>query len=113
MTLRWLKDQVDGDIYLCMGEDMFLCLDRWREAEEIFASAHIICLKREDCPFEEINEKKLEFEKSFNAKITILSYDPLPVSSTEIRENIKNGKSTRGLLSDEVAEYISANDLYI
>ncbi len=112
LTLRWLKDQVEGDIYLCMGEDMFLCLDRWREASEIFALAHIICLKREDCPFEEINEKKLEFEKSFDADITILSYEPLPVSSTEIRENLKNGRSTKGLLSDEVAEYISANNLY-
>ncbi len=112
LTLRWLKQQYFGEIYLCMGEDMFLCLDKWKEAEEIFREAYIICLKRENCPFEDIENKKLDFEKRFNAKIMVLSYEPLPVSSTEIRENVKCGKSTKGLLSDEVADYISANKLY-
>ncbi len=113
LTLRWLKEKENGEIYLCMGEDMFLCLDKWREAEEIFSTAHIVCLKRENTPYEEIEEKKIEFEKEFNAKIIVLSYEPLPVSSTEVRDSIKNGKSTTHLLPKEVADYIAANQLYI
>ncbi len=113
LTLRWLKTQYDGEIYLCMGEDMFLCLDKWRESEEIFASCHIVCLKREESPYSEIEKKKAEFEKDYNAVITVLSYEPLPASSTDIRERIKEGKPLQSYLSDEVAEYIVKNNLYI
>lgn len=113
LTLRWLKTQYDGEIYLCMGEDMFLCLDKWREAEEIFASCHIVCLKREESSYSEIENKKTEFETDYNAVITVLSYEPLPVSSTEIREKVKKGEKLELYLSDNVAEYIAENNLYI
>jgi len=113
LTLRWLREQCDSEIYLCMGEDMFLSLDRWREFEEIFNSCHIVCLKREESSYKEIEEKKKEFEDIFNARITVLSYEPLLVSSTEIRDRIRKGESLKGLLSYEVAEYISENELYV
>ncbi len=112
LTLRWLRERTDDVIYLCMGEDMFLCLDKWREAAEIFESAHIVCLKREESSYNEVLERKKEFEENFGAVITVLSYAPLPVSSTEIREKIRNGESLMGLLSDEVADYIVSNGLY-
>ena len=112
LTLRWMRTQYEGDIYLCMGEDMFLSLDRWREAEEIFASCNILCLKREATSFEEVNNKKREFEEKYKATIDILSYSPLPVSSTEIREKIKANASLSGLVSPQVEEYIRSNKLY-
>ena len=68
LTLRWLKEQYDADIYLCMGEDMFLSLDKWREAEEIFDSSIVLCLKREATSFEAIDNKKTEFEEKYNAR---------------------------------------------
>ncbi len=112
LTLRWMKAQFDGEIYLCMGEDMFLCLDKWREAEEIFGSCNIVCLKRDDSSYAEIEKKKSEFEKNFDARISLLSYEPLPVSSTEIRSKIRNGENLEKCLSSEVALYILENNLY-
>ena len=35
-----------------------------------------------------------------------------PVSSTGLRELIRDGKPTDGLLPDSVADYISENNLY-
>ncbi|MBR6651217.1 MAG: nicotinate (nicotinamide) nucleotide adenylyltransferase [Clostridia bacterium] len=113
LTVRWLKTRYDGDIYLCMGEDMFLCLDKWREARELFSSCHIVCLKRDESSYLEIERKKNEFEREYDADITVLSYEPLPASSTEIREKIKKGENLDLLLSDKVAEYILNNKLYI
>ncbi len=113
LTLRWLKTQYEGKIYLCMGEDMFLCLDKWREAEEIFSESHIVCLKRENSAYDEVENKKKEFERMYNAEITILTYEPLPVSSTEIREKVKNGEALEDLLSYNVATYIVENRLYL
>lgn len=113
LTLRWLREQYGEKIYLCMGEDMFLCLDKWREAEEIFRNAHIVCLKREDSSYNELTEKKSEFCSKYDAEITVLSYSPLPVSSTQIRERVKKGESLSGLVSPEVEAYIKENRLYI
>ncbi len=113
LTLRWLREQYDAQIYLCMGEDMFLSLDRWREAKGIFNVCHIVCLKREESSYNEISERKKEFEENYGASITVLSYAPLPVSSTEIRYKVRNGESLEGLLSNEVADYIREKRLYL
>ena len=34
------------------------------------------------------------------------------ISSTEVRERIKSGKSVKGLIPPEVEEYIEENELY-
>ncbi len=112
LTLRYLKDLYEAEICLCMGEDMFLCLDSWREAEEIFSSVTVLCLKREDSSYEQIEAKKQEFEEKYGAKTEILSYNPLPVSSSEIREKIKLGENIEDLVSVPVAKYIESNRLY-
>ena len=112
LTLRWLRETYDGNIFLCMGEDMFLSLDSWRESEEIFRECSILCLKRERSSFEDIEQKKNEFEDKYKARIKILTYSPLPVSSTEIRERIAKGETLNGLVSAEVEEYILSNGLY-
>ena len=113
LTLRWLKAQYDAEICLCVGEDMFLSLDTWREAAEIFANSHILCLKREESSYNEITEKKKRFEQNFGAEITVLSYSPLPVSSTEIREKLKSGETLDGFVSKEVEDYIRKSGLYL
>ena len=74
LTLRWLKTQYDGEIYLCMGEDMFLCLDKWREAEEIFASCHIVCLKREESSYSDIEKKYNKLYQNDSYGIILVYY---------------------------------------
>ncbi|MBQ8474045.1 MAG: nicotinate (nicotinamide) nucleotide adenylyltransferase [Clostridia bacterium] len=113
LTLRWLKEQYPFDeIYLCMGEDMFLSFEKWREFKEIFDGCSIVCLRRENTGGDEIFAKNELYKKSYGANTLILSYEPLVVSSTEIRELAEKKESIEHLVPKTVADYISINGLY-
>ncbi len=112
-TLRHLKESNPGDdLFMLVGEDMFLSLDTWREPAEIMKLCTVVAMRRADTPVLVMETKKAELEKLFGARIMLLEADPLELSSTEIREKTANGDDTTGLLPEAVAEYIKEHGLY-
>ena len=113
LTLRHLRSVYqDAELCLCVGEDMFLSLDRWREAEELMKNATVLCLMRENGSESIVRAAKAEFEEVYGAKIKILKYSPLPVSSSEVREKCADGEDFSNLVTKEVHAYILENNLY-
>ncbi|MBQ6788555.1 MAG: nicotinate (nicotinamide) nucleotide adenylyltransferase [Clostridia bacterium] len=111
-TLRYLYPAY-GKIYLLCGDDMLLTLDRWRESSEIFRMAHIVCMRRYDTDASKLYEKAAEYGERFSASVTFIDADPLPVSSTDVREMLKRGDgAVAGFLSDAVLRYIKEKGLY-
>jgi nicotinic acid mononucleotide adenylyltransferase len=47
-----------------------------------------------------------------DGKVLIFDIAPVEVSSSQIRENIRNGISCDGSISEKTAEYIKENKLY-
>ena len=47
-----------------------------------------------------------------NGSVLVFDIEPIEVSSSEIRENLKNGRSCKGLISEKTSEYIKENKLY-
>ena len=56
--------------------------------------------------------KKAELEKIFGARIEILSFPDIPVSSTLIRERIKHGENIRYLVPESVRNYMEEKHIY-
>ncbi len=113
LTLRYLRSVYpDAELCLCVGEDMFLSLDTWREAEELMKGAQILCLMRENGSDSIVRAAKAEFEEVYGARIKILKYSPLPVSSSEIRQKCADGEDFSNLVTKEVYAYIKENNLY-
>ncbi len=111
-TLRHLYPTY-GRIYLLCGDDMLLTLDCWRESSEIFRMAHIVCMRRYDTDGTKLYEKAEEYERNFDAAVSFIDADPLPVSSTDVREMLKNGDASVGeYLAPSVARYIKEKGLY-
>ena len=112
LTLERFKP--GNELFMLVGTDMFLTLDRWFRAEEIFRLADIVLKRREDDPVTgaDIASKTIEYTERFGARIHIMDDAAFPVSSTGLRELIRDGKPTDGLLPDSVADYISENNLY-
>ena len=55
-------------------------------------------------------------EKHFPGKkerFIICDFEPIEISSTEIREKVKNGLSVDGLVDAQVMEYIKEKELYL
>lgn len=99
-----------AEIFLLMGEDMFLTLDSWYRAQEIIKLAAIGVAPRGG-KGEKIKEQKKKLEVQ-GAKIQICPIDFLPISSTEIRRRICMGESIKGLVPSKVEGYIKRKKLY-
>jgi nicotinate-nucleotide adenylyltransferase len=88
--------------YLLVGADVLGTFGQWREPERILTLARVVVLQRGD---------------DANARTTSDHMSTLPtrrvdVSSTEVRERVRQGKSIRGFVTDAVAAYIARTGLY-
>jgi len=82
-----------------IGEDNVAQLSQWREAERLFAMARFVVLTRG--------------ARTASAPNVVYAETPLvPVSSTEIRQFVREGKPIDAFVDPLVARYIQHNGLY-
>ncbi len=112
-TLELLNKQYpDDELFLIMGADMFLTLDRWKNPDIIFEYASIIAAPRNESNFSQMKMFYDKVLRKFGAECHILQNPVEQVSSTFIRKNIKNSDLVSHLLDADVYKYIIANNLY-
>lgn len=108
LTLRELKQLYPDDtLYLIMGADMLLTFREWRNWEEILSNAHLIAAARDDGEYEALKKAAAELGNA-----DVLKIEPLPMSSTDVREAVKAGQPIDGMVPAEVARYIVEHGLY-
>ncbi len=112
-TLEVLKAQFPADeLYLLMGEDMFLTIDHWYRPEAIFSLAVVCASPRSEAGFQKLVEKKRELERQFGASCRVENIPHFPASSTEIRRLAAEGKALSRLVPKEIERYIAEHRLY-
>ena len=112
-TLRALEAE-NRRIVMLVGTDMFLTLDSWYCAEEIFARAEIALIRRESNleTLSSIQEKLEVYRRDYGAIVHFVDILPFEISSTELRGRIAKGESVSGLLPNDVEAYIKKCHLY-
>lgn len=110
-TLRHLTCP-EREIYLLCGTDMFLTLDKWYQAEEIFRLAHIVCMSRTDDRAEEIRQALEKYRTLYGADCILLKGEPLVLSSSEIRENVREGSPLGDYVPPAVEAILQRDGLY-
>ncbi len=102
----------DSEIFLLVGSDMLINLISWKDANKIFKITKICAACRTYGEHEQVlNYSK--FLQKMGAKVLIMDFYPFEVSSSEIRRKIKDSVSIRGLVPDDVFNYIIENKLYV
>ena len=102
-TLTYLQEKYPQHQFsIIMGSDSFQNLPRWKSFELLVKNYPFIIYKRPG----------FEVKDSWNAKLTILDAPMLSISATEIRNNIKEGKTIRYLVTEKVREEIEQNRYY-
>ena len=104
----------DSELYLFMGDDMFLSFNKWYKYQDILR----LCVPVAACRTE--NLEKLEEMNSFAKDMLGLSEDgviicesvPIETSSTRIRESLKAGTECE-YLDEDVYQYIKTRGLYV
>ena len=93
------------DFSIIMGEDNLKSFHKWRNYDAILIHHDIYVYPRISTELE-----NLEFKN--HPKIHLISAPIVEISSTFIRDNIKNGKNVQPLLPTKVWEYIDHNNFY-
>jgi nicotinate-nucleotide adenylyltransferase len=102
-TLTYLGEKYPQHIFsIIMGSDSYQNLDKWK-------NAHVI---RQQYPLFIYRRPGFEVTGNLPTHVTVLNAPMLDISSTHIRELIKQGKSIRYLVPDTVREEIDRNGYY-
>jgi len=105
-TLRELKELYkDSEIYFLTGSDVLNEITTWKDPEEIYKLAKIVIGIRPGFD-------KFDPENHFAKKSIIVNITGIDISSTQIREKVRNGQSIKYLVPSKVEEYIKKKNLY-
>ena len=112
-TLEELTRAYPGnEFYFILGADCLFTLETWKYPERLLRCCKLVAAVRDDASLEEMEEKKAELEQRFGGEILLLPFIRMSLSSTEIRERIRQGKSIRYMVPDSVLTYIEGKRLY-
>lgn len=112
LILEKISELSDDDITILIGSDSLMNLDWWYKIDEILKNYKILVLKRDD-EDEAISIKIAEYKEKYGADIKVLNNKRVEISSSMIREMIKNGKSIKYLVRDDVEKFIRDENLYV
>lgn len=112
LILEKISELSYDDITILIGSDSLMNLDWWYKIDEILKNYKILVLKRDD-EDEAIDIKIAEYKEKYGADIKVLNNKRVEISSSMIREMIKNGKSIKYLVRDDVEKFIRDEKLYV
>lgn len=105
-TVNQFKDLYPkSELYLLLGSDVLRELHLWREPKRIFEQIKVVIAKRPGFD-------KIDPQNSYVKKSQVIPINGLNISSTQIREKVRAGKSIRYLVPPGVEEFIQAKSLY-
>ncbi len=100
----------DWEIYFIIGEDSLRDFDKWYKPETITSNCILLVYPRDNN-----SDLHLLIEKQrneFNADIRPISANIIDISSTDIRNRIKESASVEGLVDCAVLDFIKEKGLY-
>ena len=130
-TLEFLtqkyKDKLEGKLVFVMGDEVAAEFDKWRNPEKVSALADLIIVHRypdigaieqtlyKNTPSGDYKgDFAVKFDRdTFKYPHIYIENPMLPVSSTDIRRRISEGKSFRYLVPPAVFDYIIEKNLYL
>ena len=105
-TLAHLQEKYPyNEFALIMGEDNLNSLHKWKNYEVILENHHIYVYPR-------FNSGEIDTQFINHAKIHRVDAPVIELSSTFIRENIKNNKNIIPMLPYNVWQYVEHNNFY-
>ncbi len=112
-TINDLKMMYPGDeLYLILGGDSVIGIDTWYKADELLKSCTILTAVRAGDDLPTLDKKRRELADRFGADVRLLNFNRNDISSTEIRQRVKSGRSVRYLMPDACIEFMCIKGLY-
>lgn len=112
-TIRSLtSENPNEELYFIIGEDSLYHIESWKESQSLFKSVILLVAHRKNSPFPDFKMQIEYLQQKYGANIQVLEMEEVDISSTDIREKIKNHISVEEYLDPKVIDYITAKQLY-
>lgn len=108
-TLKYFKGiYLDDEIYFILGTDNLAYVDKWKYGIELLENNNFIVIRRSTDDIEKILKKYIKYRKN----IVVSEVSESNISSTLIRDKIKNKENVLDFIDEDVYNYILENKLY-
>lgn len=112
-TLESLQNMYpQAQLYFIVGADCLFTIENWYHPEKILRRCILLAASRSGMPMDKLEEKRQELETAYKAEILLMAFPNIEISSTDIRERCRQGRSIRYLVPDNVREYIEQHQYY-
>lgn len=104
-TLVYLEEKYpDRQFSLIMGEDNLVSLPRWKNYEELLHRFDLWVYPR-------VGQSPTAL--AGHPRVHLVQAPVIEISSTQIRENLRNGRSVRYLLPEQIHNFVIKEQLYL
>ena len=105
-TLQALsRDYPDRQFVLMIGGDNWTIFDKWYHADDILQNYQLVVYPR--------REAQTKQKKALPASVMMVEAELLDISSTEVRQRIRERRSIQKLVPSSVAAFIKQEGLYV
>jgi nicotinate-nucleotide adenylyltransferase len=108
-TLRALAaENPDAELYFITGADAIFEIFDWRDPDEVLGLAHFIAATRPGYDLRRFETRSATKQPNVSA----MNVPALAISSTDVRERVREGRPIRYLLPEGVKSYVEKVGLY-
>jgi len=113
-TLKILKDRYKEDqLYFIIGTDIIFQIEKWKDFQDLFKLCKFALFNRPGKEISEIENRLKELSSKHNISFVRLNSPLIDISSTDIRNRLRNKQTIKYLVPKEVEEYILKHNLYM
>lgn len=112
-TMEHFKDVYPEDeFYFIIGADSLFSLEKWVYPDRLLKTCTILAAYRDEKGTDEMMSQIQYLNEKYDADIRLLNTPNVDISSSKIREKIKEGICIQELVPEAVFEYIEEKQLF-
>lgn len=113
-TIQMLnKEHPECEYFFILGADSLFDIEKWYHPKQILEQIQIIAAVRGGMEREDLQKQIVYLQERYpSSQITLLDTPHIEISSTMIRENVRQGKTIKYYVPKDVEKYIYQQKLY-
>jgi len=113
-TIRELREKLgnDKEFFFCMGADALHDIYTWKDFKELLKICSFLVVTRPGYNNIELEKDVKNLTEQYGANIKLVEIPPVEISSSQLRQMLKNNEDTSKFIDEKVLEYINKNGLY-
>jgi len=114
-TLRFFSEAYGSgsQVFFITGADAILDILTWKNYEELLETCTFIAASRSGYPLEKLSETVEPYYPRIFERVHLMEIPAMAISSTSIRQRVREGRTIKYLTPEPVEQYIYKNWLYI